>query len=175
MRITLLLIATIILFGIMGGLLPTLSVAGVVPNLVLLFVLCLAIEPNNNFLLVAFVGGLLADMGTGAGLGTFTLGYMALGMLLHYIMNQFFFLQSGWKYLPIAVIGATVLLSVWSWAFTLLLVRFHLLPISVFAFPFSKHLIVQVVYSLIALYPIYNLTHALLHWLKRFEQKQRFG
>jgi cell shape-determining protein MreD len=175
MRPAILFLFVLILFGVMQGLARVVPIGGIVPNLLLLLVLCLALEQGNDFILVALIAGIMSDMGSGAIIGTFTVGYLTIGVIFHYVMNQFFYFQAGWKYLPVALVGGLVFLSVWMWFYSWILLQFHITSQSVFASPIPGSLFAQIVYSLVLLYPVYLVTNKVVGWIKKLEQKQRFG
>lgn len=155
------------------GVFSQLHLYGSVPNLMLLFVISMAlINDNLDFIVVATFSGIIWDIYGSLPIGGFALGFVIAGLLAHLLFRKVFFYNFNWKHFPLAVICGVLALTLWLWLYTQILAHFHL---ALFGLDFRElvHFLTQtLIYNLILMYPVYGLTMAMTNWLNKLQKNR---
>jgi len=164
----------VVLSGITLGFFNHYRIVGVAPNLLLLFTVFAALEQKNlDFMFIAFIGGLFADSYTGVSMGSFLVGFLTIGFIGHIVHTRVVFLNSLWKYLPIAVVVAVLGVYAWVWVFNNILFYFHVWSVTVSTKAFRHMLPALLVYNIILMYPVYFVYTFVRNTVAKFELKKK--
>jgi len=165
-------IAIILLIGIQIGLLPYIQFFTAAPNLLLLMVFVLAIQRDvDELFFVAFVGGLALDVYTGLYLGTFTLTFLFAALALYFAVTEFFVQELSWKYVFTGLLITVVCSSLLEYAYALFVFKAGLTG---YPIPFTivkLHLVPEIIYNSILLYPMYILVQLLKNVVEHFSRQ----
>jgi len=158
-------IAIILLAGIHIGLFGYLKFFGVTPNILLLFVVgfCLQREADDSFF-IALVAGLFLDFLNGLFIGSFTLAFLLLALLLYFLIHRLVVFELSWRYLLAVAAASTVLADIFAWAASTAALHFGWAQVSIDAQVLKRHLPLEILYNLLLAYPLY----ALATWLQNF-------
>lgn len=143
------------------------SLFGVVPNIILLFVISVAlINGSMSAMIVGFLCGLLMDIMYGTTLGVYAFFYMCLGYVNGYFHILFFAEASFMPFILVFVNDCI----------------YHILTYLVFFFPqgkwnFSfylwKNIIPELIYTTILTLVVYQVFFRIYHWIIRKKKKRR--
>ncbi len=156
-------------FGVFGEL----RLIGAVPNLMLLFVISLAlISESLEFVAVALFAGIIWDTYGSLPIGSFALGFVIVGLLANLLFRKVFFYNFNWKHFPLAVISGIIVLSLWLWIYTATLAHFHLALFPINFKQLLHSLLPTLIYNLLLMYPVYGLTIAVNRWIISFQKNR---
>lgn len=158
MKYVIYLIVIIILAGIQTGLFPYLKFFGAVPDLLLLFVVgsCLQREAEDAFF-VALLCGLFVDLQNGVFVGSYTLSFLLLALLLYLVIGRLVVFELNFKYLVAATVAAVVFTGFLAWLISAAAVHFGWAAAAIDPHIWRSRLPQEIAYSLILCYPLYSL------------------
>ena len=161
--------AIIFLLVVNIGFFGQLKLYGALPNLLLLFVLIVALDKDikNGYLYLALLAGLLLDVHAGVLFGSFSFGLLILALCLSSLAEAVVVIPSKWEYLGLVVLAATFLLHFFVWLYAYGAFRLGWVSLPLAAPFFSSRLLVEAAYNLACLYPVLRL----FTWLKQMEYK----
>ena len=154
----------IFLITVNFGILHYFKLFGVVPNLLLIFLLVAATESQSlDFFYIAILSGLFLDAWSGLMFGSFTFVFLFLGFLLHLLNNNLVLPESAWKKLLIIVFFGTIVSVYGIWLYNRLALHWSwtsFLPENVR----PNQVTAVVFYNLLACLPVY----LFYNWMKGF-------
>ncbi len=161
-------VAIIISMALTAGLFSNFRLGGVVPDLVLLLTIVTAVEfEARDFLFVALVGGIWADLFYGLPIGSFAIGYMLCGSLAYALFHRPASLDFSWKYFTSLVAGSIALLYVWLWFYSNLIASIHWSPLRVSLPQVAHNFLFILIYNLLLAFP----TYWLFTWISGYTAK----
>jgi rod shape-determining protein MreD len=156
MKYLIYLVAIIILAGVNVGLFNNLQLFGQIPNLLLLFTICAALEKNNyDFFFIALVSGIFLDFYSASFFGSFTIGLLLVALFLNFLVNTFVVLELNWKSLSLLVLASLVFLDFFLWSYGLLAYRLNWSVDFVSLKAYSGSFFSALIYNWLLLYPTY--------------------
>ena len=156
MKYLIYIISIIILLGINLGLFGNLQILSQVPNLLLLFTLCAALEKKNyDFLYIAFVCGIFLDFFSASFFGGFTLSFLFIALILNFLSNAFVLLELNWKSLSLILFGALLLLNLFLWVYGFIAFWLHWTGDFNNFKNFSGVFLINLLYNWVLLYPTF--------------------
>jgi rod shape-determining protein MreD len=154
MKYLIYLLAIIVLVGLNLGLFSNLQLQGQIPNLLLLFTLCAALEKKNyDFFFIAFVSGLFLDFYSASFFGSFTLSLVLVAYLLHSLAITLAVLELDWKSFSLLLFASMVLLDLFSWFYGFAAYKFNFSAGFIPFQSFTKTFFASYVYNLVFLFP----------------------
>jgi hypothetical protein len=156
MRYIIYIIIILVNFVLTKDLFGQMTLAGAIPNLNLLFVIIAASESDRlDFLFIAFVAGLVTDIGFGLPIGTFALGFVLAGFLSHVLFHGPLSLSVGWKNFAIVTVVGVTLTYFWTIVFSKLAAVMGVLPFSLAFGQFWRIIFFTLIYNLILAFPLF--------------------
>ncbi len=149
-------LAIILLIGMNFGVFANLPMWRQIPNLLLLLTLCFSLEKNTyDFFFIAFLSGIFLDFFSTDFFGGFTLGFLALALLLHLLANRFVVFELGWKSLSLLLAGSLLVLNGVFWAYNFFAYKLGLTAYFPDLRVITRALPASFFYNWLLLYPIY--------------------
>lgn len=165
-RIVLVLIQLLLCFLLQSTVMPAFSMAGVVPDLLLILVITVAYTKGRvPGMLTGFAAGLLTDVCFGELVGLCALFYLCIGYLAGYSAKIY---DERDYILPMLMIAAGEFL----YSFAYYVTRFLLRSRTEFGYYFIHIILPRMVYTVLVAALLYPLFHGLHRLLLRFEQKE---
>ncbi len=158
-------LAIILLLGVNLGLFNNLQIRGQIPNLLFLFVLCVALEKKDlDFLLIALVSGLFLDFYSAGFFGGFAFIFLGLSFLGYFFVNYLVVLEMNWKTLSAALLVGLLLFNLFLWLYGLIAFKLNWTGQYVSFKIFLRAFPASFIYNCLLLYPMY----LFVNWLRRF-------
>jgi hypothetical protein len=169
MKYILYLFAIIIIIGFSFGLFATLGLRAAVPSILVLTVICIAMEYRSlDYLFFAMVGGLWLDLFYALPFGSFTGAMLIIGTLSYLLVQRVLLADMSEKYYWAVSIGAGVMTIAWLWLFTSLLVRIHWSVVVVAPGEILRHSWAMMIANGILALPVYVAIGAIVRaWRRR--------
>lgn len=165
-RIVLVLIQLLLCFLLQSTVMPAFSMAGVVPDLLLILVIAVAYTKGRVAgMLTGFAAGLLTDVCFGELVGLCALFYLCIGYLAGYSVKIY---DERDYMLPLLMIAAGEFL----YSFAYYVTRFLLRSRTEFGYYFIHVILPRMVYTVLVAALLYPIFHGLHRLLLRFEQKE---
>jgi rod shape-determining protein MreD len=165
----------VLLVGLVGGVFDVFTIFRSVPQLMLLFVAIIAAERKNfDFAFIAITGGILMDAMTSVAVGSYILSYLAIGLVIKYVFENYLLSSNSWKHLPWIVAASILFQHIWLWLYNGTLAR---VATGVPAFTFSEIIILSIggiLYTLLLYLPGYWLIERLNDYLVSMEQRKKY-
>lgn len=152
------------------------TLGGAIPSLNLLLVIIAASESDRlDFLFIAFVAGIITDIGYGLPIGTFAIGFLLSGFLSYVLFHGPLSISVGWKNLGLAAIIGVSLTYVWTIVFSKIAAAIGVIPFSL-AFAQLWHIIfLTIVYNLILAFPLFWIYTAVTGYIdNNFNRKSSY-
>lgn len=165
-RIVLVLLEILLGFLIQSSAMPGISLAGVVPDLLMILVITIAYTRGRNAgMLTGLLSGLLTDLCFNEFVGYCGLLYLTVGFLAGYAHRIY---EKRDFLMPLLLISAGEFLYSFGYYIAFFLLRSK----TDFGFYFANRILPRMIYTILAaliIYPLLNLLHQLL---LRFEHKE---
>jgi rod shape-determining protein MreD len=163
----------LILFSLNMGMFPYLEIFSGTPNLLMLFVIALSVESKDyDFIVLAFLSGLFLDFYTDVAIGSFSVGFMLLGILIQYIAKEYLVLELNWKYLLGLMVAGYVFVYAFVWVYGLCMYRFGLANAAVELPMLQKRILPELFYNAVLLYPLYWVTDLMREFILRNDRRR---
>jgi rod shape-determining protein MreD len=148
----------VVLAGLQTGLFPYLKFFGVVPNLLLLFVVgtCLQREAEDAFF-VALLCGLVVDFQNAVFVGSYTVSFLVLALLLYLAIGRLVVFELNFKYLVVTAALAVVFTGFLAWILSVEATRVGLAVAAIDGHVWRSRLPAEILYNLVLCYPLYAL------------------
>lgn len=158
LKIFLYFVLIVFIYAFNAGVLKEFQLFGALPNLFLLLVIYLSMETKGEFYLAAsFFCGLLLDFSVGVFLGSFSVSFMIIALILRSISHDFVVLDRNWKYLPVILLLAQALVYIWIYFYNRIAVSLGV-SINLLGFkPLMNRFVWESVYNLAFIYPIWKI------------------
>jgi cell shape-determining protein MreD len=144
------------ILGITFGLFSSWGWNGLVPDLILLIVIALSLVfETYDYLFFALVGGFWLDVVYGLPIGSFTIPLILCGTISTYLLRQRLFSEIRWYHFVGAIAAATILLKLWIWAYTNILMTFNWSSFGVSGPQILSNLALGIIANVILAYPVY--------------------
>ncbi len=174
MKYLIYLAALLVLAGFNVGIFRSLPLAGQVPNLLFLFVLCFVLEKKDyDFFFVAFFTGLFLDLYATGFFGGWTLGLLLVVVALHGFANWLTVVGLNWKSLGFVLTAALLLLNLELWLYGLVISRFNWSGSYVPLNAYVRAFLPQLLYDGLLLYPVYVYYNLIMRWVENLSLKRR--
>ncbi len=174
MKYIIYLILIILLLALNVGFLSYIKIYGAAANLLLLLVILSALHKDiDNFIFIAAVSGIVLDVYTGVFFGSFALAFLFAALLIRLIVERIVVHELDWKYVFLVAMAAIVFTDLFVWQYNLAAWRFSL---SDFAFSFStikRHILPELFYNALLLYPVYILVHLAMLGVLEFSRNRK--
>lgn len=132
------------------------TLAGAIPNLNLLLVIVAASESDRlDFLFIAFISGIITDIGFGLPIGTFALAYVFSGFLSHMLFHGPLSLSEGWKNFGLATVIGVLFTYLWTIIFSKVTASLGIIPFSLSFRQLWPILFFTLIYNLILAFPLF--------------------
>ncbi len=176
MKYLLYLFTIFVLFILTVILQPLFSIYGAFPNLLLLFVLVLAIfkDKDYSFLFVAFVSGLFLDSYYGSLFGGYMFSFLFLSVGFHILSNYFFSIGLSLKSWAPFILGSIALFYLLFWIYSNFLVFVNLEDFTLSIRGNFIQIIIEAFYSLFVSYLIYKLVEYLKYVNLKYLSTKKF-
>lgn len=152
-------IYTVAVGGILGvtfGLFSSWGWNGLVPDIILLIVIALSLVfQGYDYLFFGAVGGFWLDVVYGLPIGSFTIPLLLCGIASSYLLRQRLFSEIHWYHFVGAIAAATVILKLWIWGYTNVLLIFQWGSYSVSGSQLIRNLFFNILANVILAYPVY--------------------
>lgn len=176
MRYVIYFIVILVNFVLARDLFGNLTLAGAIPNLNLLFVIIAAGDAGSDrpdFLFIAFAAGLLADIGSGLPIGTFSAAFILAGLASHLLFHGPLAVSDNWKHFGFAAAAGIVLTYFWVVLFSKGMAAMGIMP---FSFEFSqlgRMIFFTLVYNLALAFPMFWLYNAVTRYVDQKINRSR--
>jgi cell shape-determining protein MreD len=138
------------------------------PDLLLLLVLATVWSFNNyDFLIFAGFGGFWLETLSGFPVGSLVLGLIITGSLAYILINRWLFSEKPWQYFFGAIVIGTILIHVWMWLYTSVLVIFQWSHVTVSGQDMLRGLIPALLINILFTYPILIIIESLAKLTQR--------
>jgi rod shape-determining protein MreD len=165
-----------VLFILTVVLQPLFSIYGTFPNLLLLFVLILAIfkDKDYSFLFVAFFSGLFLDSYYGSLFGGYMFCFLLLSLGFHILSNYFFSIGLSLKSWAPFIFGSVILFYFIFWVYSNLLVFLNLEDFTLNMQGNFISILIEALYSWFVSYLIYKLVEYLKYVNLKYLSTKKF-
>ena len=165
-RVVLILLELVVCFLLQSTVMPAVSLAGVVPDLLLILVIAVAYTRGRVAgMLTGFAAGLLTDAYFGGLLGLCALFYLCIGYLAGYAQKIY---DERDYTLPMLMILA----GEFVYSFAYYIAFFLLRSRTEFGYYFIHLILPRMVYTVLAAVVLYPLLHMQHRWLVRLAEKE---
>ncbi|MCL5666628.1 MAG: hypothetical protein M1383_02560 [Patescibacteria group bacterium] len=162
MKYLIYLLAIILLLGLNAGIFSSFQIKGVMPNLLLLFMVLFSLDrgdsetrDNADFLVIAFLSGLFLDFSSTTFFGSFALAFLLISLVLRLSSRHLLVFEMNWKYYSAALAVSLAALSFFIWFYNLLCFRLGWAAYLLDGKVLRSGYLISLVYNLLLLYPMY--------------------
>ncbi|MBL8030512.1 MAG: rod shape-determining protein MreD [Candidatus Doudnabacteria bacterium] len=147
-----------LLYALNAGFFRNFEFFGVLPNLLLLLLVYTALEDEDYFFLgFGFFTGLVLDFATQVFVGSFALGFLFAALLLRQISQNIISLERNWKFLPLMLGVAQLVVYAWIFFLNGLAHRFGHAQVFFEAKYLLNRFGWEFLYNLALMYPVWKL------------------
>lgn len=144
------------ILGITFGLFSSWGWNGLVPDFILLIVIALSLVFDNfDYLFFGLIGGFWLDVVYGLPIGSFTIPLLFFGVISSYLLRQRLFSEIRWYHFVGAIATATILLKLWLWGYTNILLLFQWSSFAISGPQLLTHIILNIFANILLAYPVY--------------------
>lgn len=148
----------IILYCLSLGFFPYFKIMHAVPDLLLVYSVILSLESDGKaYIFGPLLAGVMLDFASGLPIGSFSLGFVLVSMLIREVDKQMMVIQRNWKYLSAVVVLSQIGLHLWVYIYAAFSVRLGFGHVHV---DFGEQLSLFLgrgIYNLLIFYPVWVL------------------
>lgn len=146
---------------------------GFVPNLLLLLIISLSLAFNNtDYLVVGFIGGIWFDTLYGLPIGSFSIPFIACGLISSLVFQRWFFTDVTWKHFLFATVFATVGVNAWLWLYTNALFIVKWSPLAINGSQLLRNITFLLIANVLLAYPVYVIVELIAQSTMRLKRNK---